>query len=99
MVTPLRDGELSLSNPDDSWVLSCDGTFELDADERRRRCEKDPPVEKEEVGVRDARTEVEGTRRLLDPSGYSELDFLLRTCDRSGGHASSRLYEIDSFAN
>jgi hypothetical protein len=40
IVRLLRDGELSGSTPDDSWVLRLDGMCELDADaadERRRR--------------------------------------------------------------
>jgi hypothetical protein len=70
MVTPLRDGELSVSTPEASCVLTFDGTFELDADDRRRRCENDPPVEKGEVGVRDARTR-STDQKALGPSGNS----------------------------
>lgn len=56
--------------PEDSWMFTIGGTFTLAADDRRRRCEKEPPREEEKEGFRDARTRT-AYQKVLRPSGDS----------------------------
>jgi hypothetical protein len=66
---PLREGEVSRSMWDASWVFKLEGVLELDAEDRRLRWENDPLREEEkEEGFKDARSRL-AVQRAREPSG------------------------------
>jgi hypothetical protein len=72
-VFALREGDIVLELLAALWRSKLCGTFETE--DRRRRWEKDPPIEEEEeaeVGVKDARSKMVN-QRVPRPSGASEL--------------------------